>query len=79
MLRRSDGGETFWIVLRFKSAGAIDLESAGAVLGSPVEADRLTVVLDTEHGEFAEGPRPIDIDRQIVTFARPGAVILQER
>jgi maltooligosyltrehalose trehalohydrolase len=79
VMRRSDEGETFWVVLRFTSSGTVDLESASAALGSPVEADRLTVVLDTEHGEFAEGPLAIDIDRQTVTFARPGAVILQER
>ena len=79
VMRRSDEGETFWVVLRFTSAGTVDLEAASAALGSPLDADRLTLVLDTEHGEFAEEPRPVDVDRQIVTFGRPGAIILQER
>ena len=79
VMRRSDEGATFWVVLRFTSAGTVDLESASAALGSPLRTDRLAVVLDTEHAEFAEQPVPIDVDRQIVTFSRPGAIIFEER
>ncbi|MEX2663717.1 MAG: malto-oligosyltrehalose trehalohydrolase [Vicinamibacterales bacterium] len=80
VMRRSDGRAAFWVVCRFRSAGAADLGAAAAAMG--LEAGRLHPVLDTEHAEFAQDPAPIDITseggRTVIRFQRPGAVILQE-
>jgi maltooligosyltrehalose trehalohydrolase len=80
VMRRSDGGTTFWVVCRFTSAGLADLDVAAAAM--ELDASRLHTVLDTEHAEFAQDPAPIDIasdgGRTLIRFQRPGAVILQE-
>jgi maltooligosyltrehalose trehalohydrolase len=79
VLRRSEEGRTFWIVVRFRSAGVVDLEAAAAVLDVPLHAHRLHAVLDTEHAEFAGDPMAIDIDGSRVRFQRAGAIIFGER
>jgi len=79
VVRRGEHGSIFWIVARFRSAGSVDLESAAAVLGVPLDARRVGVALDSEHGEFAGDPTAIDVAGLTVTFRRPGAVVLEER
>jgi maltooligosyltrehalose trehalohydrolase len=76
VLRRSDAGETFWIVARLKSSGEIDLAEAAATLGDRVDPARLELVLDTEHAEFTADPEPIHLSGTI-RFGRAGAVILR--
>jgi maltooligosyltrehalose trehalohydrolase len=79
VIRRHEDGETFWVVARFKSGGTVDLAEAAAVMhAGPLHAD-LEVVLDTEHGEFAAVPMAIDVDEQVIRFARAGAIILKAR
>ena len=79
VVRRSDDRGTFWIVARFRSPGTVDLSAASAALGAEVDGRALEMVLDTEHGEFAEDPAAIDLDDARITFQRPGAVILEQR
>lgn len=79
VMRRGDNGETFWIVVRFKSAGRVDLGAAAAVLGAEINGGDLEVVLDTEHAEYAAGPAPIQVNGAEVRFQRAGAVILRQR
>ena len=78
VMRRAEDDEVCWIVARFRSGGAVDVETAAAGLGTPVDAARLRAVLDTEHAEFTGDPTPIDLDGAVVTFRRPGAIILRE-
>jgi maltooligosyltrehalose trehalohydrolase len=77
VVRRAERNESYWIVARFRSAGEVNLETAAATLGFPLEDADLELVLDTEHGEYAEHPLPIDIAGGVVRFGRPGAVILR--
>ena len=79
VVRRSDGGETFWIVARLRSAGTIDLADVAFALSEDLHDSTLDLVLDTEHAEFAESPAAIDMARATLTFQRAGAVILRER
>ena len=79
VMRRSENGETFWIVARFKSGGRVDLAEAAAVMRAGTLSQDLEVVLDTEHGEFAADPMAIDLDGHVIRFARPGAIILKGR
>jgi maltooligosyltrehalose trehalohydrolase len=83
VLRRSDARETFWIVARFAGAGEVDLAAAAARLGVDLRDAAFDVVLDSEHGEFVDDPRTIDIPASGspagVRFARAGAVILRQR
>jgi maltooligosyltrehalose trehalohydrolase len=79
VVRRDEGGAVFWIVVRFRSAGTVDLRDVAAVLGVPFDARRLELVLDTEHAEFSDDPVAIDIDESVIRFQRPGAVILGEQ
>jgi maltooligosyltrehalose trehalohydrolase len=77
-VRRADGGEVFWVVARFKSAGVADLTVASEVRGD-VGAD-WTVVLTTEDPLFALDPRPPQVDERrgpLIRFERAGAVILR--
>ena len=78
VVRRADGGRVYWIIARFKSAGEVDLGTAAATLRTPLATRDLDLVLDTEHGEFAESPAAIDVTDALIRFARPGAVILRE-
>lgn len=83
IFRRTDAGETFWIVVRFDGAGEVDLVAAAAALGADLRNARMQVILETEHAEYAADPHPIDVPRfgsdALVRFARPGAVILKEQ
>ncbi len=83
VVRRSDAGETFWVVARFKTAGDVDLGSACAIFGDDLHDAELETVLDTEHAEFASDPQAIVVSSGAgsasVRFARPGAIILKER
>jgi maltooligosyltrehalose trehalohydrolase len=81
VMRRTDGRSTFWIICRFRGAGAVDVTAAAAVLGHQIHELRL--VLDTEHAEFVADPLPLDVTLAgadaSVRFGRPGAVIMQEQ
>ncbi len=81
VVRRSEGGSTFWIVCRFRSPGVVDLAAAAVAMGH--EVGDLRLVLDTEHAEFAASPARLDVtlDRAdaSIRFERPGAVIVQEQ
>jgi maltooligosyltrehalose trehalohydrolase len=78
VVRRADDGQVFWVVARFKTAGEVNVETAAATMRTPLHSGELAQVLDTEHAEFAEEPRAIDVADGVVRFARPGAVILRE-
>jgi maltooligosyltrehalose trehalohydrolase len=78
VIRRSEGDTTFWIVGRFRSGGDINLADAAEAMGQQLDEGALDVVLDTEHAEFADDPAPIDVTGRLVTFQRPGAVILRQ-
>ena len=78
VIRRGDGGVTFWIAARFRSGGTVDLSAAAETLGARLDLD-LETVLDTDHAEFSGEPAPIDVQRGIVRFQRPGAIILRHR
>ena len=81
VMRRSAGGDAFWVIARLTSGGNVDLNEAASVLGHELRGARLNVLLDTEHAEFAADPTAIDVSTvsgaTIVRFARPGAIILQ--
>ena len=81
VMRRSAGGDAFWVIARLTSGGDVDLNEAASVLGHELRGARLDVLLDTEHAEFAADPTAIDVSTvsgaTIVRFARPGAIILQ--
>ncbi len=79
VMRRSENGDTFWIVARFRSGGVVDLAEAAAVMRAGTVGEDLEIVLDTEHGEFTEDPTAIDIDGHMIRFRRAGAVILKGR
>jgi maltooligosyltrehalose trehalohydrolase len=79
VVRRSENGETFWVVARFKSAGTVNLAEASGAMRAGALSEGLEIVLDTEHGEFTADPEAIDVDGPLIRFARAGAVILKER
>jgi maltooligosyltrehalose trehalohydrolase len=83
VMRREGNGDTFWIVVRFKSAGDVDLGVAAAALGNDAGHKALETILDTEHAEFAADPRAVTVSAgggsAMVHFARAGAIILRER
>ena len=79
VVSRSEGEDTFLIVARFKSAGVVDVGAAALTLGGDLRDDRVEVVLDTEHAEYADAPMAIDVTGGTVRFQRPGAVILRAR
>ena len=83
VVRRSEAGETFWVVARFKTAGEVDLAAAQGIFGDDLASIELDTVLDTEHGEFAADPQAIVVSSGFasasVRFRRPGAIILKER
>jgi hypothetical protein len=54
----------------------VDLGDAAAAIGCTVSG-RLSLVLDTEHAEFAPDPQPVGLAGNVVRFARPGAIILK--
>lgn len=79
-VRRSDGDQVFWVVVRFRSAGTVRLDAAAvfeADLGST-----WTVALTTEEPLFCLDPRPPDIDvdgeAPVVVFKRAGGVVLRK-
>jgi maltooligosyltrehalose trehalohydrolase len=78
VVRRSDGRDTFWIVVRFRGGGDVNLEAAATALGTDPPGP-LDPVRDTEHAEFAGGPTAIDVLGTRIHFERPGAIILRQR
>jgi maltooligosyltrehalose trehalohydrolase len=77
-VRRADGGDVFWVIVRFMSAGLVDLTPATEVRGEA--SAEWTVVLTTEDPLFALGPRPPQVDERagpLIRFERAGAVILK--
>jgi maltooligosyltrehalose trehalohydrolase len=79
VIRRADEGQVFWIAVRLKGAGPIDL----APLAEARDDDgEWTVLLSTEEPAYANDPAPPQIDLQpggpLVHFFRPGAVIFRK-
>ena len=83
VMKRSGRGATFWVAACLAGSGEIDLVAAAAAIGDDLRNTRLAPVLDTEHAEFAADPLPIDVPQPgadaLITFHRPGAVILRQR
>jgi maltooligosyltrehalose trehalohydrolase len=79
-LRRTDGKDVFWIVVRFKLAGTVRLDSIGC-FGDDLGA-AWTVALTTEEPLFAPDPLPPVIDAggaaPVIEFKRAGGVILRK-
>jgi len=78
-MRRADGGEVFWVVVRFRTAGVVDLSAATEGRGET--GDDWQVVLTTEDPLFALDPCPPEIDERrgpLIRFRRAGAVILKK-
>src|SRR5205085_814054 len=78
-VRRADGGDVFWAIVRFKSAGVVDLSGATEVRGE--DSAEWTVVLTTEDPLFALDPCPPQVDERrgpLIRFERAGAVILKK-
>ena len=71
-MRRSDGGERFLVVVRLEGAGTSSIPCDEAAVPA--------VVLSTEESRYASDPAPIEVtaggQQVLVTFRRPGAVIL---
>ena len=83
VIRRTDGRETFWIVSHLGvGAAEVDLVAAAVRLGVDLRNTTFKTVLDTEHGEFAAAPQPIDVRTgggdAYIGFTRAGAVILRQ-
>ncbi len=81
VVRRADGKDVCWIVVRFRGAGSIDIAPL-AEARSDGDGE-WTALLTTEEPVFALNPRPPQIDRApggpSIRFERPGAVILKQR
>lgn len=80
-VRRSDGADVFWIIVRFRTAGAVRLDSLAEFAG---DADnRWDVALTTEEPLFSANPRPPEIDLNaegpVIHFERAGGVILRKK
>jgi maltooligosyltrehalose trehalohydrolase len=80
VIRRADEGEVFWVAVRLRGPGSIDLGPLAEARGEA--HGEWTVLLSTEEPLYALDPQPPQVDRQpegpIVTFSRPGAVIFQK-
>jgi maltooligosyltrehalose trehalohydrolase len=80
VMRRADGDDECWIVVRLRGAGSIDL--APIADAGPNRDRRWQVLLTTEEPLFALDPRPPHIDHApggpVIRFERPGAVILKK-
>ena len=77
-VRRADGGDVFWVIVRFRSAGVVDLSPPTEVRGE--DSAEWTVVLTTEDPLFALDPCPPQVDERggpLIRFERAGAVILR--
>jgi maltooligosyltrehalose trehalohydrolase len=81
VVRRSDGPDVCWIVVRLLGAGSIDLAPLAEARSDP--DGHWTVLLTTEEPLFALDPRPPQIDYApggpVIRFERPGAVILKKK
>ena len=82
LVRRTDGQDTFWICANLGGPAEVDLVTAAARLGVDVRNATFDMVLDTEHGEFAADPAPIDVSSvgadTRIRFARAGALVLRQ-
>ena len=71
LITRTHGGETTWIVVRLRGAGAARVHGAGHAV----------TLMTTEDVDVATDPRPIQLagfdEYADLRFARPGAAILQ--
>ena len=77
-MRRADGGDVFWVVVRFRTAGVVDLSAAAEGRGET--GAEWTVVLTTEDPLFALDSCSPEIDERrgpLIRFKRAGAVILR--
>ena len=77
-VRRADGREVFWVIVRFRNAGVVDLSPATEVRAET--GAEWSVVLTTEDPLFAIDPHPPEIDERsgpLIRFERAGAVILK--
>ena len=79
-LRRADGDEVFWVVLRFRSPGTVRLDGADVFNGDL--GSTWTVALTTEEPLFCLDSQPPDIDLggdgPIIAFKRAGGVVLRK-
>jgi maltooligosyltrehalose trehalohydrolase len=73
VLRRRNESEAFWIVVRLRGTGEVDVTS---IAGRDPDWQ---VVLTTEDPAFAIDPRPVVAGSATVRFERPGAVVLQQQ
>ncbi len=75
VLRREGPDAVFWVVVRLRGAGDVDL---GPVLHDAQTRRTARVLLTTEAPQFAPDPHPPEYDGAAgrVRFARPGAVVL---
>ncbi len=80
-VRRGDGHDVFWVIVRFRSAGAVRLDAIAQFRSDATSA--WTVALTTEEPSFTSDPRPPDVDLDsdgpVIHFKRAGAVILKGR
>jgi hypothetical protein len=75
VVRREDATAVFWIVVRLRGAGTLELTS---LLADIPDRRALRVLLTTEDPRFVEDPQPPEYDGVSgrVRFTRPGAVVL---
>jgi maltooligosyltrehalose trehalohydrolase len=80
VIKRSDSTGVFWVVVRLKHAGAIDLNRLKD--GGPGHAGTWQVLMTTEELPYAVDPGPPTIDSSgippTIRFQRAGAVILTQ-
>jgi maltooligosyltrehalose trehalohydrolase len=80
-MRRGDGQDVFWVVVRFKTPGIVRLDTIPQSDGEPHSA--WEVAFTTEEPLFSADPLPPDIeldgDHPVIAFKRAGGVILKSR
>jgi maltooligosyltrehalose trehalohydrolase len=87
LMRRTEANESFLVVARLRGRGPVQIGSLpleggghGELGASPRRAGgshEPVVVLTTEDARFVDDPQPPQVSRSVVTFERPGAVVLQ--
>lgn len=82
VMERSDGSDRFWVIVRLRGAGAVDLARAAGGRLDRTDDNDWQVVFTTEEPMFVADSAPPDVTWQpegpLVRFARPGAVILKQ-
>ena len=79
VIRRARGGTVFWVAIRMRGSGSVDIGRIRQTLGETAGACQ--TVLTTEDSHVAEDPLPqvIRVDRAgpVVDFPRPGAALFR--